>query len=340
MIYEMDLTLEGSTRRRSMDLLSNYVTATYIDEAGDSQTTAPASSSSSIYWYGRKEELLTLDGYARAAAEHYRDTYLKEHAWPWARPVGAMRGMGDDQLQVTVCGYVFTANWRYVTWGDGTMDDADNYIQQILSTDCADYLLAGRIGQNTVQVKKSEEIQTRAFDVISEITALGDTSDNPWRFYVSADQRANYMVIDTTPSYYLRGGKLYASAGGSQEIEPWIVTPNVVRDMSYPVKKQDYAGWLADARDFYIEEVEAGPGGLSLQTELFEESALLAAQQSYEQSMRNVSQSAATGGGGGKGNLNWKRKQGLTPGTPGWDEATRIGKAAWWEKYRSKKAKK
>ena len=30
MIYEMDLTIGGTTRRRSLDLMANYVTASYL----------------------------------------------------------------------------------------------------------------------------------------------------------------------------------------------------------------------------------------------------------------------------------------------------------------------
>jgi hypothetical protein len=45
-------------------------------------------------------------------------------------------------------------------------------------------------------------------------------------------------------------------------------------------------------------------------------------------------------GGGKKGNLNWKRKMGLTPGTPEWDEAVKLGKAKWMEKYKGKNKKK
>lgn len=45
-------------------------------------------------------------------------------------------------------------------------------------------------------------------------------------------------------------------------------------------------------------------------------------------------------GSGKKGNLNWKRKMGLVEGTPEWDEAVKLGKAKWMEKYKGKKKKK
>jgi hypothetical protein len=329
MVYEMDLTLEGTTRRRSLDLLSNYVTSTYINTTGDINTSTAAQNETSIARYGRREELLTLDGYPQTASEKRRDTWLKENAWPWARPVGAGEAIGSDQLTVVVCGYVFTANWRYTAIGDGSIGYASTYISEMVESDC-EFLSAGIINENTLGVKKEPSIPSRTYDVISEQAGLGDASGNPWRFYVDNDRRANYQMIDTTPVYYLRGGRLFASAGGSQEIVPWIVKPGVARDMNYPISRSEYGGWLPDARDFYIEEVEAGPGGLSLKTELFEESEILAAQQAYEQALEDA------GTGSGDDRLNWKRKVGLTPDTPEWEEAVRLGKKAWYEKYRGK----
>lgn len=330
LVYEMDLTLDGSTRRRSLDLLSNYVTATYINTIGDINTSTAAQNEASIARYGRREELLTLDGYPQTASEKRRDTWLKENAWPWARPVGALRGMGSDQLTVTVCGYVFTANWRYTSVGDGTIGYVSTYISEMVETDC-EFLTGGTISENTLGVKKEASIPSRTYDVISEQAGLGDASGNPWRFWVDNDRRANYKMIETTPSYYLRGGELYGSAGGSQAAVPWTVKPSVVRDMNYPISRAEYSGWLPDARDFYIEEVEAGPGGLALKTELFEESEILAAQQAYQQALEDS-------GAGSESNerLNWKRKVGLVEGTPEWEEAVRLGKDKWYQKYRGK----
>lgn len=329
MIYEMDLTIGGTTRRRSLDLMANYVTASYFNAVNIAQSTDPASNANSIKWFGRREELLSLDGYTQTTAETARDTYLKEHAWPWARPVGAGQVM-DNELVVTVCGYAFTANWRYETVGDGTNANVSDYISELITTDC-EWLQSGRIGTNTLQVKKDTSIPERVYDVIAEQTGLGDANGAPWRFYVDNDRRANYQLIGTTPEYFLRGGKVYAAAGGSQEIAPWIVRPAVVRDMSYPVSKWDYSGWLGDARDFYIEEVEAGPGGLVLKTELFEEGEIMAAQAAYQSQLDRVS---GTGSDGSRSNLNWKRRVGLKEDTPEWEEAIRIGKRAWQKRYR------
>ena len=121
--------------------------------------------------------------------------------------------------------------------------------------------------------------------------------------------------------------------GGSQEIAAWVVKPGVVRDMTYPVNKWNYAGWLNDARDIYIEEVEAGPGGLVLKTELFWEGEILAAQAAYQNSLQVI----APEGGGGADRLNWKRRLGLKEDTPEWAEAVKMGKRAWQKRYRQNK---
>lgn len=300
MIYEMDLTIGGTTRRRSLDTMANYISASYTDNKGESYTDlGVAQNTNSQQWLGRREELLILDnantfGIGTLTVEARCNTYLKEHAWATARPVGVMEG--ESQLVVTVCGYCFTANWRYETAGDDSTDDASTYISDLITTDC-EFLKSGRIASNVLQVVKGVNTPTRTFDVISDITELGDQSGNPWRFYVDNDQRANYQQISTTPEYYLRGGKVYASAGGAQEIAPWVVKPYVMRDMSYPVSKWNYSGWMADARDIYIDEVEVGPGGLVLKTDLFEEGEILAAQAAYKNSLETI---APSGDGGGK----------------------------------------
>lgn len=307
MIYEMDLTTGGTTRRRSLDMMANYISISGTNNNGENfYTPGKSENTNSQQWFGRREELLVIDGMNTVGigtleSQARSDTYLKEHAWPWARPVGVM-GFGEDQLVVTVCGYCFTANWRYETAGDDSTDDVSTYISDLINGDC-EFLREGRIAANTVQVIKGSTIPTRTFDVIVESTELGDADGNPWRFYVDNDRRANYQIISTIPEYYLRGGKVYASAGGSQEIAPWVVRPGVLRDTNYPVSKWDYAGWLDDARDIFIDEVEAGPGGLVLKTDLFYEGEILAAQAAYQSNLEVLNSGNevnSTGGNSGR----------------------------------------
>lgn len=297
MIYEMDLTINGVTRRRSLDSMANYVYAIFVDpNSSESDNTSSTENAKSMQWYGRREEILTLDGFDRTAAEAYRDTYLTENAWPTARPVGFMPGQ-ENQIVVSVCGYVFTANWRHENQSSTVQDNLSDYLTDIVTDHC-EFLQTGRITSNTVQVNIGVMTPTRIFDIITDLCDLGDADGNPYRFYVDNDRRANYQQIGITPEYYLRGGKLYASAGGSQEIAPWVVKPNVMRDMSYPISKWNYAGWLNDARDIYVDEIESGPGGLVVKTDLFEESEIFAAQAAYQNSLQAIAPIGSDGGGG------------------------------------------
>jgi hypothetical protein len=296
LIYEMDLTINGITRNRSLDMMYNYVSVKYNDDSDAAQNSAAESNAASISRYGRREELLLLDNYPQTAAEQYRDTYLREHAWPWARVVGVkLQEKGakrkiEDRLEVSVAGYIFTANWRFETVGDDTDDDVSTWITDIVATDC-EYLQTGAIVANTTQVRKETNMPERAWDVIAELTDLGGLDAFsfavPYRFYVDNDRRAFYEQISTTPLYSIRDGGLYTGPGGNALVSPWKVRPGVVRDLDYPGRKLEIDTWLDDGRDFYVSEVEFGDGFSHpvLKTDYFEESEGLAAQQENIQDM-------------------------------------------------------
>lgn len=345
MIYEMDLTVHGVTRRRSFDELVNYVKSTYIDPTTNTTLeTSVASVAASITKYTRKEDLLLLDGFPLASAEARRDTFLREHAWPVARTVGV--GFGEDvgsRLDISVAGYAMTASHRFESAGDGSMDNLSTWIREILQTDCP-LLKIGSIQSNSIQVKKETQTPQRASDVILELTSQGDADGNPYRFYVDDDRRANYVKIDRTPLYYLRSGGLVTSAGGKTAVNPWLVRPAVVRDLTYPTRKNEVSGWLDDARDFYVEEVEVGTGaGLVLKTDLFEETEILAAQQEYTAQLEQQQQqsSGLTGAAGTTGSSRHIREH-LGISREAWlamtEEERLAAKKKWWTKRRARRS--
>lgn len=338
MIYEMEFTLNGVTRRRSLDTLANYVTTTYLDTAGEVQTSAAATNDESIARFGRKEEMLLLDGYEQAAAEARRDTYLKENGWTWPRVVGLGLGRADIQLSIALCGYSFTANWRFESAGDGSTGNLSDWLRSIIQTDC-EFLTPGSIAENTLQVRKETSTPQRAWDTMMELVELGDTAGNPYRLYVDNGRRAIYEPISKEPLYWLRGGELYNTAGGTATVDPWQLKPAVIRDTSYPVRRKELGAWLDDARDCLIDEVEVGNSGIVLKTDEFEEGDLLAAQQDYEAMLENEQ----GGGNAKKETLNWKRKIGLKEGTEEWERASKMSEAEKqaaidaWKKKRKKK---
>ena len=281
LLYDMDFTVGKITRKRSLDLMYNRVGGIYIDDDGNTNDLAVAENLLSQGRYGRRDEWLSLDGYYTNSANAYRDTFLKENSWPWPRTVGAGLGQGEAKLEVTVCGYIFTANWQFEDVGDGTTDDLDDWVSEILTTDC-EFLEPGSITANTLQVVKDTNQPQRCWDVLMDLIELGDASGNPYRIYCDNDRIVNYEQISTSVDYHLRGGTLYLGVGGIAEANPFMVKPGIVRDLTYPVRMTESGAWLADLRDFYIDEVEAGDTGLTLKTDLFEESEIMMAQEIYE----------------------------------------------------------
>lgn len=295
LVYELELVIGGERRRRTLDLVRNAVLTTYQD-AGVVAETAYATQAQSITRYGRQEERLMLDNYPLATAEDYRDSFLKERAWPWPRPVG-MEKPGEVKLTLRACGYVFTANWMFVEEGDGTADDLDDWLQEIVGTatglsanhggavagagDCQ-FLTVGSVSANTLQVNKASSSPVRAWDVLQELAALGDASGNAWSVWVDLGQLVHYQMVTTTPRYFLRGGALYDSPGTRNAVNPWTVRPAVVRNMDYPLRVVETGSLLADARDSLIEEVEVdSTGKITLRPTAMLESDILAAQ--YEE---------------------------------------------------------
>jgi len=295
MIYEMELSTGGTTRRRSLDMLYNHVRVRYIDTANEIALTSAASDTTSIAQYGRREQIWPIDGQDQTPAEAVRDTILQEYAYPYARTTGVT--IGEDEgasLLVRVCGYAFTANWRYESAGDDTDDDLSTWINEIVTTDC-EFLNVGKIESNTLQVRKETRVDMRAWDVITKMLEMG-ISDAPARVYVDNGRYFNYETISTTPQYFKRGDGLYGSAGANAQINPWQIRPAVVRDLTYPVSKVELGAWLTDARDWYVSEIEVwlisdDEIKIVLKSEEYEESEILAAQDAYQEQIRRLVES-------------------------------------------------
>jgi len=340
LIYEMDLlSPNGVTRRISLDTMYNHVKTVYLTQDIERGTSDIYQNENSQGIYGRREEILTLDGYDSTVANNNAQTFLKEHEWTYPRVTGLGKPMetGDAELNVSVCGYVFTANWRYLsdTSADGSDGSLSVYLSDIISNDC-EFLTAGGIEANAITVTRTQPIPRRCWDEMMEKVELGGSTGLPYRMFVDNSRRIFYRQIDNEPNYYLRGGNIYESAGGAKPVNQWTVKPFVVRDMDYKGQKYFYDGWLDDARDFYIEEVEAGTGsGLVLKTGLFSESEILAAQAEYksrlEQKRLSSDQSYGAAHTGGN-KYEWMR-YGLK--TAEWEKMSPAERNEWRERWKN-----
>lgn len=343
MVWEMDLTYKTpgvrnplvATRRRSLDLMYNYVYGKTVDQAGTEYTITAASQAQSIARYGRREEYLLLNNQGQTEANNRRDTYLSENAWPWARVASISQALSQQEavLDIAVLGYIHTANWRYRTAGDGSTANVSTFISEILTADCATFLTPGRITTNTLQVTKGSNTPVRAGDLLVNLVDLGDGTD-PWWLQVGNGRSVLYEKIPASePLYYLRGGEIFATSGGSKKVDPWQIKPGVYRDITYPVRSNEFGGWLAKANDFYVSEVEVGThNGLVLKTDAFEESDLLAANAEYRARLEGQG-TVAGAEGEERSRLNWRRrwaKQFSQLGVDPWElKAGDEGFAAW-----------
>lgn len=293
MVYEMEYVHNGVRRIRSLDtvgdgeLWANAIKALYIDDSDVAQASSYATQSKSIAIFGRKEDILTLDGVPQATAEAMRDTEIKRRAWPRALFAG-LTGSSQSYIDVVVCGYIFTMNWRYVSVQEGiTTDDLDDYMQSIISTDC-EFVSEAKTEQNTLTILRRTPVPMRAWDAIKNMVKMGDINDNRYRFYLVPGRKSVYEQIDTSPRYYLRDGQL-TNVGG-QVVPDWLVQPAVVRDVGYLSSgRADPDSWLGDVRDFYIDEVTVGArSGINIKSSLFEEEELRANRNEYELWMEDI----------------------------------------------------
>lgn len=349
MVYDTTLYLGNMTRIRSFEDMVNAVKSTYIDDDGNVQNSSFSVNQSSIDEFGRKEEIITLDQFDQTAAEQRRDTYLKDYAFPYPIAIGS-NFSPTPTLEVMACGYAWTANWKYVstTTLTGASDDVDGFLNAIITND-VEFLTLGKIQTNTTPTKRAADIPIRAWDLITDLTSLGDSNYDPYKSYVDENKRFYYEELDFGARYSLRDQKVYGGVGSSIETNPWLIEPAVCRDLDYPVSRAEYNSPYSDARDFYIDEVEVRMGGeVTFKTIDFDEGEIITAQQEYARWMDEYEEKSSKVGSGASSvgqpeRLNWKRKIGLEPGTPEWDKAmgaTPAEKKKMIEEWKKKKKKK
>lgn len=170
----------------------------------------------------------------------------------------------QDQA-LTTAGYNDTAPAGHVPASYFIYGPSSDWISSIISTDLP-FITEGKIVNNRAQVKRGLFINDKCWDIFDEIAGYGsDTDDKPWRFAVLNERLAHYEEVDTTVRYYIRRGEIFTDAGAQKRANPWTVQPGVFRDIEYPLKAVGGSNpWLSDARDVFVEEVEASQRGITL----------------------------------------------------------------------------
>lgn len=264
MIYEMELSSAGVRRRRSLEDVANAVSVQWRDYAGRIGLVDWATQAQSIARYGRKEQIGAAQ-ISEGVADQLRDRLLTEHAWPRteALSVSAARD-GKATLDVIVCGYVFTMNWRLIpltayTDGGATVG-VSTWVSELLSGYC-DFVTARSLSSNALSTAKYVEGNVRAWDFLTELVRLGDSSGDPWTLQVRQGRGVWYYALDPSPVYYLRQDGLYNQAGGRAAENPFAIWPGVIRDLQYPINRAEPGAFLQQARDIAVDEVEVSADG-------------------------------------------------------------------------------
>lgn len=294
MIYEMDLTINGITRRRSFDTMVNYATVRYTDTNNETQQISGSGNSVSEGKYGRRAMVYQLRTVTSTVATAYRDKKLLENAWPYPTTVGVLENRDELSLKVSVAGYWLTLPWRYAGYVTNADINISTWIQNLVSTS-AEFVQGIVVDSNTMQVRSELREPIRLDELILDLLDLGDSSQNTYFAHVDNERNFKYRVLSNEPIYEIINGRVLTTGGAQTEPAPWLVVPGVMRDSSFPMRAGEYNHWLQKAEDFVVTEVSCGTGnGLVLKTDQFAESDVLTAQLEYEAQRESNTETTTT----------------------------------------------
>ncbi|MCC6603103.1 MAG: hypothetical protein IT327_07830 [Anaerolineae bacterium] len=254
-IWSMDLAIDGWKERKDLGEVWNAVKVVYTTDAATAETDW-FTNDTSIARYGRREYIIPLDGVTQATAEAEAQKTLIEAGEAIARPVGVGKDI-EDSLHVEAVGFVFTANNKYVTAGDGTEDDLSTFYSEIVAADC-EFLTAGSIAPNTTQVRKSFQTPMRVWDALMHLTMVGSTSA-PFLTEVDASDFIHFRQASNEPAYLWQGKEKGLTTRGGTPMR-WAARPGVVRNMKKRPSTAIPGTFLQQDRDVWIGEVTMADG--------------------------------------------------------------------------------
>jgi len=260
LMYEMELTTGGITRRRSLDDLANAVKVTYINTSDTQAETTFTIDDESIKQFGRKEEIITGEQISSTTAGYKADTFLQRMAWATPLPTRIAKQSNAAKLDFKIFGYAFTANWRYVTAADDATGNASAWVSNIIGTDL-EFISSGTINTNTTQVKRTTPTAARCWNILQDMAEVGDSNSAPWRVYIDLERNLIYEQIDTEISGFIYNGEFYSDQRARKAINPWLLQPGIYRDISNTFAPVQPTAWLADPRDVLVTGIEVDQNG-------------------------------------------------------------------------------
>jgi len=255
-------TKRGRRRRRTYENLFNKVKVVYNDP-----TTSPPTSGETSWYedslsqvlYGIKEEIIYRDTDATNAAEIAQE-FLAMHSNADPALIALEENVEEPYLEVTVSGYIATANFRYSqTVDDEAADDVGEWIQEIFDIDLLEFFTVGKRAVNTRAITRSLGERMRAWSLLENLLTLRDGSGNQFNITVDPGRKINYDVWSPSPLGYYWNGSLTTPLYDSLEDRPRLIHPGIYRDMGYipqavPVSVAN--SFFLHKQDFLLETIE------------------------------------------------------------------------------------
>lgn len=259
----------GRRQRFSMESLANEVKSVYTDPSTDPPTTGETSwqadTKSKGYW-GTKQQILyeTLDA---ASALNRATDYLAQNALPFQEIVGIENNAPEAYIEVTVAGYVNTAQWRYVTTDNGNQDDISDWIQAIFDTDINNtFLTPGTVASNLNDVYRYLPNYRKSWEVLEDLVTLRGPADERYYFEVTPERVINYKQWDREPIGYFFQGRLVDLGYNNLEDTPRQIRPGVYRSLGFGdasfKSAQSADSFLLSTQDFLLENIEVRENGM------------------------------------------------------------------------------
>lgn len=192
-------------------------------------TTDWASNTSSQSRYGYMEKVLSSGGATPTNADDIRDLYLAENARPGKSQELTIGGGGGQSMELECIGVVhFLQTFTYNSTTTGAQNLSAK-IQAVLDADSNGFIAQtfSYIDTNTLQVAAFDNDNRIAWNIIKELVAQGDASNNRWLFGVYADRLAHYrqMVEQTDYQQSLSDTGQRVFTPGGTIVEPWYILP-------------------------------------------------------------------------------------------------------------------
>ncbi|MFH1635312.1 MAG: hypothetical protein ABIG63_15075 [Chloroflexota bacterium] len=221
--------------------------------------------------YGIWPVILTAGTTTLTDAEEYANSYLNHHAWPVATRQVNTEG-NDVSITIDCLGYFHMLNYPYAAVGPGTQD-ASAKIDAIVnntSNPNSSWLPFNRTfidSSNTLQVIQAEDQNRLASNIIKEIAALGDISDNRWLFGVYNHREIHYHAAPTDVRYrmHLSDPKVRITDEGAEVAPCAIVAGEWLKFLDFALG-QEAISLRQDPRSMFIETATyRAPWSLDLQ---------------------------------------------------------------------------